>query len=44
MMADLVILSDNPLTIDPMLLNTITVEETIKEGTTVWRREGSSAR
>lgn len=43
-LADLVILSDNPLTIDPMLLNTITVEETIKEGTTVWSREGSSAR
>lgn len=37
-MADLVILSDNPLTIDPMLLNTITVQETIKEGRTVWRR------
>jgi predicted amidohydrolase YtcJ len=37
-LADLVILSDNPLTIDPMLLNTITVQETIKEGVTVWRR------
>ena len=39
-LADLVILSDNPLTIDPMLLNTITVQETIKEGLTVWRRQG----
>jgi hypothetical protein len=37
-LADLVILSDNPLTIDPMALNTITVQETIKEGRTVWRR------
>lgn len=35
-LADLVILSDDPVTIDPMLLNTITVVETIKEGTTVW--------
>lgn len=34
------ILSDNPLTIDPLELNTITVLETIKEGSTVWRREG----
>lgn len=39
-LADLVILSDNPLTIDPLELNTITVLETIKEGSTVWRREG----
>ena len=39
-LADLVILSDNPLTIDPMALNTITVQETIKEGHTVWRRAG----
>jgi hypothetical protein len=37
-LADLVILSDNPLTIDPMALNTITVQETIKEGRTVWSR------
>jgi predicted amidohydrolase YtcJ len=35
-LADLVVLSDNPLTIDPMQLNTITVLETIKEGATVW--------
>lgn len=39
-LADLVILSDNPLTVDPMALNTITVQETIKEGRTVWRRAG----
>ena len=36
-LADLVILSDNPLTIDPALLGTITVRETIKEGKTVYR-------
>ena len=35
-LADLVVLSDNPLTIDPLQLNTITVQETIKEGSTVW--------
>ncbi len=38
--ADLVILSDNPLTIEPMKLNTIVVLETIKDGKTVWQREG----
>ena len=37
--ADLVILSDNPLTIEPMRLNEIVVLETIKDGQTVWRRE-----
>lgn len=37
-LADLVILSDNPLTIDPLKLNTITVEETIRQGRTVWSR------
>jgi predicted amidohydrolase YtcJ len=37
-LADLVILSDNPLTIDPMLINTIQVMETIKEGATVYTR------
>lgn len=35
-LADLVVLSDNPLTVDPMQLNTITVVETVKEGRTVW--------
>ena len=37
-LADLVILSANPLTIDPMEINRIVVVETIKEGVTVWRR------
>jgi hypothetical protein len=37
-LADLVILSDNPLTIDPMRINTIVVLETIKEGKSVYRR------
>jgi predicted amidohydrolase YtcJ len=37
--ADLVILSDNPLTIEPMRLNEIVVLETIKDGRTVWRKE-----
>lgn len=38
-LADLVILSDNPLTIDPAKINTIQVMETIKEGATVYTRE-----
>ena len=37
--ADLVILSDNPLTIDPMRINEIVVLETIKDGNTVWQRQ-----
>jgi predicted amidohydrolase YtcJ len=37
-LADLVVLSDNPLTIEPMRINEIVVLETIKEGRTVWRR------
>lgn len=37
-LADLVILSDNPLTIDPMKINEIVVLETIKYGKTVWSR------
>ena len=37
--ADLVILSDNPLTVEPMRLNEIVVLETIKDGETVWQRE-----
>jgi predicted amidohydrolase YtcJ len=37
-MADFVLLSDNPLTIDPDKLAGIKVEETIKEGVTVYER------
>ena len=40
-LADLVILSENPLTIDPERLNEIVVLETIKEGKTVWRRDSN---
>ena len=36
--ADLVVLSDNPITIDPAKLNQIVVLETIKDGKTVWVR------
>ncbi|MCK6371718.1 MAG: amidohydrolase family protein, partial [Gammaproteobacteria bacterium] len=38
-LADMVMLSDNPLTIEPSKINTIVVLETIKEGKTVYRRE-----
>jgi hypothetical protein len=37
-LADMVILSDNPITIDPMKINSIVALETIKEGKTVYRR------
>ncbi|MFC3550852.1 amidohydrolase [Lysobacter cavernae] len=37
-LADMVILSDNPLTIDPTSINKIVVLETIKEGKTVYKR------
>lgn len=38
-LADMVILSHNPLTIDPAKINTIVVLETIKEGKTVYTRK-----
>ena len=38
-LADMVMLSDNPLTMDPAKINTIQVLETIKEGKTVWARK-----
>jgi predicted amidohydrolase YtcJ len=38
-LADLVILSANPLTIEPERINEIIVLETIKAGASVWRRE-----
>jgi hypothetical protein len=37
-LADLVILSANPVTVDPATINQIQVLETIKEGKTVYRR------
>ena len=37
-LADLVILSANPLTVPPATIETIRVAETIKEGKTVWKR------
>ena len=37
--ADVVVLSDNPLTIDPMTINKIQVLETIKDGKTVSLRQ-----
>ncbi len=38
-LADLVVLSDNPVTMDPAKINQVQVLETIKEGKTVWVRE-----
>jgi predicted amidohydrolase YtcJ len=38
-LADMVVLSNNPLTIDPASINTIVVLETLKEGESVYRRE-----
>jgi hypothetical protein len=36
-LADLVILSDNPLTVDPTTIGNIVVLETIKEGKTIYQ-------
>lgn len=36
-LADLVVLSDNPLKVDPMTIKDIQVLETIKEGKTIFR-------
>jgi predicted amidohydrolase YtcJ len=38
-LADMVVLSDNPLTIDPMKINSIVVLETIKDGKSVYKRQ-----
>jgi predicted amidohydrolase YtcJ len=38
-LADLVVLSDNPITMDPAKINQVQVLETIKEGKTVWVRK-----
>jgi predicted amidohydrolase YtcJ len=43
-LADLVVLSANPLTVAPAAIETIRVAETIKEGKTVWRRAGAGGR
>lgn len=37
--ADLVVLSDNPLTVDPATILDIEVEQTIKEGKTIYQRQ-----
>ena len=39
-LADMVILSDNPLTVDPMAIKDIKVVETLKEGVSIYRAEG----
>jgi hypothetical protein len=38
-LADLVVLSDNPVTMDPAKINEVQVLETIKDGRTVWVRK-----
>jgi predicted amidohydrolase YtcJ len=37
--ADLVVLSENPVTMDPTKINSVVVLETIKDGKTVWTRK-----
>ena len=41
--ADFAILSANPLTVPPATIETIRVEETIKDGQTVWKRVSEEA-
>ena len=43
-LADLVILERNPLSVDPATIKDIAVQETIKEGRTIFRRESDGAR
>lgn len=38
-LADLVVLSANPVTVEPMAIRDITVEETFKEGRSIYRRQ-----
>jgi predicted amidohydrolase YtcJ len=38
-LADLVVLSDNPVTMDPAKINQVIVLETYKEGQSVWKRK-----
>jgi predicted amidohydrolase YtcJ len=42
--ADLVILSGNPLTVPPATIQTIRVDETIKDGVSVWQRAAGTQR
>ena len=42
-LADLVLLAANPLTADPMRIREIVVQETVKEGETVFKRAGGKA-
>ena len=42
-MADLVVLSANPLSVEPMRIREIAVDETIKEGETVFKQSGGRA-
>jgi hypothetical protein len=41
-LADLVVLSANPLSVPPATIRAIRVEETIKDGKTVWKRDPAS--